>query len=133
MVGVLAKLNTNATAFLTDVDVATAALQNISVVAGVAHFAPKATSRRAPIYTLEATRMLAFVVLLQFFKDLVIHCASLTRGNVGWCISSHNLLGSLFDPFDVSCCTPAFLPLSAAYIAELCAADASGFFSQSTT
>jgi hypothetical protein len=122
-----------ATAFLTDVNVATAALQNILVVASVAHFAPKATSRRAPVYALEATRMLAFVVVLQFFKDLIKHCESLMRANVGWCISSHNLLGSLFDPFNVSCGTPAILPLNAAYIAELCVANASRFLSQSTT
>lgn len=126
LIGESANLDAIAAALFTYIDVAMAALQDISMVTCVAHLAPETASRRTRFYALESARMLAFVVVLQFCKDLIESCASLIRGNVRWRISFHDFFCSLFDPVDVSCLTPAILPFNAADIAEFCATNASG-------
>jgi hypothetical protein len=46
------------------------------------------------------------------------------RQDICWCVSIHDLVGSLFDAIDVCWGASAVLPLHATNVAELCATDA---------
>jgi hypothetical protein len=114
-----------ATTLFADIDITVTTPQYVFVVSGVAHFTPKAPSRLAPVYALEAPRMLALVVVLQFGEYLVDSRKSLMRKDVWWCIPRHDLFCALFDAVDVGRCTVAVLPIDAADVAKFCTTETS--------
>jgi len=109
----------------TDVDEALTASQDVLPVPGIAYLASKAPSRRAVGDSLETTRMLTLVVMLEILENLMESCKSLVGQDVWGCISFHNLFCSFFNAIDVCCSATTVLPLYATYIAEFGAANAS--------
>jgi hypothetical protein len=108
-----------ATAVFADINIAVSALQNVPVMACVAHLASEAPSRRAMKDALKASRMLAFMILLQLGEDPVNTNTPLIRKYVRTSISVHNLLGTLFDAIGICHNTFAFLPAHTTHVAEL--------------
>lgn len=113
------------TALFADVYVATAALQNILVMTGIAHLAPEASTRFVPVDALKAPRMLALVVFLQFRENLAEALQPLLGEYVCWHISLHNFFCAFFDAIDIGWRAITVFPIHTTYVAELRATDAS--------
>jgi hypothetical protein len=108
-----------ATAVFADINIAVAALQDVLVMACVAHLASEAPPRRAMKDALKASRMLAFMIVLQLGEDPVNTNTPLTRKYVRTSVSFHNLLGTLFDAIRICSNAFAFLPAHTTHVAEL--------------
>lgn len=118
-------LDAVATAVLADVDIAAAALQDVLVMACIAHLASETSPGRAMEDALEAPRMLAFMIVLQFGGDPVNILTPHIRKYVRFSVSVHDLFCTLYDTIGVCCTATAFLPACATLVTELGLAVAS--------
>jgi len=111
--------DTVATAVFADVDIAVAALQDVLVVACIAHLASEASPRRAIKNALEASRMLAFMIILQLGSYPVNTQTPLIRKYVRSSVSVHDLFCTLYDAIGICRTATAFFPARATLVAEL--------------
>jgi len=94
-------------------------------MACVTHLASKTFPRCAMKDALKASRMLAFVIVLQLGEDPVNTLTPHIRKYVWFSVSLYDLFCTLYDAIRVCCTATAFLPACATLVTELSLAVAS--------